>query len=270
MKITPQTVWQDLQAIRATAPLIHNITNYVVMNNTANALLALGATPVMAHAINEVEDMMKIAAVLAINIGTLSRNWVESMQLAVWAARQLNKPMILDPVGAGATAYRTEVTRKLLSLSPPAVIRGNASEILAIGTEFSSTKGVDSTRPAEAALEGAKMISATYHCTVVVSGAKDFIVNQQQVIQCDNGHPLMAKVTGMGCTATALVAAFLAVNSEVMMAAAHGMAVMGITGEIAAERAAGPGSLQLHFLDVLYHLSFAEIESRLKLTNFAE
>ena len=268
MKINAQTIWEDIQKIRQTAPLIHNITNYVVMNNTANALLALGASPVMAHAIDEVEDMVSISSALVINIGTLSATWIEAMQRAMLKAQELNKPIVFDPVGVGATPYRTATARKLLESVYPTVIRGNASEICAISEESVNTKGVDSTQKSELALAAAKELSHRYRCIVVISGEKDLIVKNNRAIAIENGHSMMAKVTGMGCIATALSGVFLAVNSEALMAAAHTMAVMGITGEIAAEKSSGPGSLQMHFLDTLYNLKATDIESRLKVNIF--
>ncbi|MBD1809111.1 hydroxyethylthiazole kinase [Microcoleus sp. FACHB-SPT15] len=266
MNINPDTIWDDLQTIRQTNPLIHNITNYVVMNNTANALLALGASPIMAHAIEEVGDLVRISSALVINIGTLSEAWIKAMQKAMLFAQKLNKPIVFDPVGVGATSYRTATTQKLFELVPPTVIRGNASEVSAIlGTEAVS-KGVDSTQESEAAVAAAKRLSQSYKCTVVISGAKDYIIKANQVIKLENGHPLMTKVTGMGCTSTAIIGAFLAVNSDSLIAATHAMAVMGIAGELAAEKAAGPGSLQMHFLDVLYSLKKSDIEDRLQLS----
>lgn len=266
MKINPQTIWTDLQAIRRANPLIHNITNYVVMNNTANALLALGASPIMAHAVEEVEDIVRLSEAVVINIGTLSKPWIVAMQKAMLAAQKLNKPLVFDPVGIGATTYRTATTQKLFAVAQPTVIRGNAAEVQAIAKEVAQTKGVDSIQESVAVVEVAQHISQTYQCTVVISGAKDFIVRNEQIIQIENGHPLMAKVTGMGCTATAMIGAFLTVNSESLIAATQAMAVMGIVGELAAEKAVGPGSLQLHFLDALYNLTAIEIEHRLKMT----
>lgn len=264
MNINTDTIWSDLQKIRETVPVIHNITNYVVMNNTANALLALGASPIMAPAIEEVEDVVRISGALVINIGTLSETWIAAMQKAMLFAQKLNKPIVFDPVGVGATPYRTATTRRLFEIVQPTVIRGNASEVCAILGEDVLTKGVDSTQESAAAVVAAKQLAQRYKCTVVISGATDFIVNSD-VIKIENGHPLMAKVTGMGCTATAITGAFLAVNLESLTAAAHAMAVMGITGELAAEKAAGPGSLQMHFLDALYNLKKVDIEEKLKL-----
>jgi hydroxyethylthiazole kinase len=259
------SLWRDIQKIRVEAPLIHNITNYVVMNTTANALLAIGASPVMAHAIDEVEEMVGIARALVINIGTLSQPWIDSMMKAARAAKKRGIPIVLDPVGAGATRLRTETAHKLLVETPPTIVRGNASEIRALYHAEGATKGVDSTHGSEEALEASRELSKHYGCAVSVSGAVDVIVQGEMTIRVSNGHPLMPRVTGLGCTASALTGAFAAVNSSALIAAAHAMAVMGIAGEIAAEQSEGPGTLQLHFLDALHQLKESDIEQRLKL-----
>lgn len=258
-------IWQDLQRIRAEAPLVHNITNYVVMNTTANALLAIGASPVMAHAIEEVEEMAGIARALVINIGTLSAAWIEAMVKAGRKARQKGVPVILDPVGAGATLLRTDTAQRLLREAQPAIIRGNASEIRALLYAEYATKGVDSRHASEEALEAARVLSEHCHCVVSVSGETDLIVSDRSVIRVLNGHPMMPRVTGFGCTATALTGAFAAVNPSPLRAAAHAMAVMGIAGEIAAEHSPGPGSLQVNFLDALFRLGEADILRRLRM-----
>ncbi len=265
MHISTDTIWSDLEKIRETAPVIHNITNYVVMNNTANALLSLGASPIMAHALEEVEDLVKISGALVINIGTLSETWIEAMQKAMLFAQKTSTPIVFDPVGVGATPYRTATTRKLLDVVQPTVIRGNASEICAILGEDVLTKGVDSTQESVAAVAAAQQLAQRYQSTVVISGVQDFIV-ADSIVKIENGHPLMAKVTGMGCTATAITGAFLAVNPESLMAATHAMTIMGIAGELAGEKAVGPGSLQMYFLDALYNLNKANIQQKLKLS----
>jgi hydroxyethylthiazole kinase len=258
-------IWSDLTRIRAESPLVHNITNYVVMNTTANALLAVGASPVMAHALEEVDEMVGIARALVINLGTLSTAWIESMLKAVGEARRRSIPIVLDPVGAGATRLRTLTAGRLIQASPPAVIRGNASEIQALALDLSGTKGVDSTRTPEEALPAAQALSRRCRNVVVVSGATDVIVEGEAVVRVGNGHPLMPRVTGLGCTATALVGAFAAVNPSPFRAAVHAMALMGIAGEMAAERSAGPGTLQMHFLDALYLVQESDIRQRLKI-----
>jgi hydroxyethylthiazole kinase len=262
--ITARSVWEDLVKIREKSPLVHNITNFVVMNNTANALLALGASPVMAHAEEEVEDMVSIAGALVINIGTLNPSWVAAMKQAMLKAREKGVPVVFDPVGAGATPYRSRTVTGLLSAATPAVIRGNASEINALVFSGAKTKGVDSTVSSDSAAGSARSLSGIYGCVVSLSGETDYIVQGQDLARVLNGHPLMPRVTGLGCTATALIAAFATVNPSAFAAAAHAMAVMGIAGEIAARLARGPGSFQTHFLDALYNLDAADIESLLK------
>jgi hydroxyethylthiazole kinase len=262
--ITAKQIWDDVQSIRAKAPLVHNITNYVVMNTTANALLSLGASPVMAHAIEEVEEMVGIAGALVINIGTLSEKWISAMTRAVVAAENKGIPIIIDPVGAGATKLRTNTVHDLMKNARPTIIRGNGSEIIALAGAESSTKGVDSIHGAEAAIEAANILVEKYQCVVSISGSVDVILDSDNKISIANGHFMMPKVTGLGCTASALTGAFAAVNSSPIMAAANAMAVMGITGEIAADKSDGPGSLQLNFLDTLYLLDEKMIEKRLK------
>jgi hydroxyethylthiazole kinase len=265
MEITATRIYESMEAIKKQAPVIHNITNYVVMNSTANALLAIGASPVMAHAGEEVEEMVNIAQSLVINIGTLSESWVASMFKAVRQARKKGIPVILDPVGAGATAYRTRTARELIKSGQPTVIRGNASEIMALADDHSKTKGVDSAADSDAAIITAQKLAETHKCVVCISGATDYIIDSENILKIKNGHPLMTKVTGLGCTASALCGAFAAVEALPFVATAKAMAVMGIAGEIAIEKSAGPGSLQTNFLDVLYLLTEADISSRLKI-----
>jgi hydroxyethylthiazole kinase len=260
-----QAIAADLEKIRAAGPLVHNITNYVVMNTTANALLALGASPVMAHAVEEVEEMAGLAAALVLNIGTLSGPWIEAMKIAARAARKKGIPIVLDPVGAGATRFRTATALALLAEARPAVVRGNASEIRALALAEAGTRGVDSRHGSVEALGAAREMAALRGAVISVSGAVDLIVGEGKTAWVANGHPLMARVTGMGCAASALTAAFAAVNPSPLRAAAHAMAVMGIAGEMAAARSAGPGSFQVNFLDVLHALDESEIAQRLKI-----
>ncbi len=259
------SIWESVESIRKASPVVHNITNYVVMNSTANALLAIGASPVMAHAVEEIADMVNIARALVINIGTLSREWVNAMFKAADEAVKRGIPVILDPVGAGATGYRTETAREFLKTVRPAIVRGNASEIMALIEDKAKTKGVDSTDASHDAVAAGRGINEAYGVTVCISGETDYIVGRDRIVKIGNGHPMMTKVTGMGCAATALCGAFAAVNPDFAKAAAHAMAVMGIAGEIAAEKAAGPGSLQVRFLDALHGLTSKDIAERLKM-----
>jgi hydroxyethylthiazole kinase len=256
---------EDLQKIRAEAPLIHNITNYVVMNFTANALLAVGASPVMAHAPEEVEEMVQHAKALVVNLGTLSIAWINSMLKAGHMANHRGIPIILDPVGSGATKFRTETAQLLLRNTPPAIIRGNASEIRSLVLSEHSTKGVDSTHTPDETIEAAQFLSEDFRCVVSVSGATDLIIGGGSIVRIRNGHPIMPRITGLGCVSTALTGAFAAVNKSFLHAAANAMALIGIAGEIAAEGCTGPGSFQVGFIDALYNIRESDIQSRLKM-----
>lgn len=262
--IKSNQISEALQKVREKAPLVHNITNYVVMNNTANALLSVGASPVMAHATNEVEDMVGIASSLVINMGTLSDKWVDAMILAGKKATQRAIPIVFDPVGVGATVYRTKVAQQIIDECKPTVIRGNASEIMALFNSNIKTKGVDSTASSKDALDSAKTLASSTNAVVVISGEIDYITDGERVINIYNGDTIMAKVTGMGCTATAIIGAFAGAEEDIFVATASAMAVMGIVGEVAAEKSAGPGSMQVNFLDTLFHISEKNIVNRFR------
>jgi hydroxyethylthiazole kinase len=257
-------IWKDVQAIRDQAPLVHNITNYVVMNNTANALLSIGASPVMAHAVEEVKEMVAIAAALVVNIGTLSKQWLVAMEMAMTMAAEREIPIVFDPVGAGATTYRTHSCRKLLLKTAPDIIRGNSSEIMALLDCGIKTKGVDSSYCGNQALTAADTLAKKFSCIVVVSGEVDLVTDGSRHIHIHNGHAMMTKVTGLGCTATALTGAFAAVNKNYLLAAASAMAVMGICGEIAIANSAGPATLQVNIIDAFYNLNEEQIRYYLK------
>lgn len=264
--ISADAISKRLALVREQAPLIHNITNLVVMNNTANALLALGASPAMAHALDEVEDFVTISRALVINIGTLYPEQVAASKLAAAQARKNGIPWILDPVGAGATPYRRTAALALMQHAPQ-VIRGNASEILtlaqtAIGNQG---KGVDSLHSSQMALHAAQSLARSSGAVVAVTGATDYVSDGQRVVEIDNGHALMTRVTGLGCSATAVVAAFLAVEADALAATVAALGVFALAGEMAAEWAAGPGSLQVALLDALYALDAATLEQRLRL-----
>jgi hydroxyethylthiazole kinase len=244
---------ENLRNIRERRPLIHNITNYVVMNYTANALLACGASPVMAHAIEEVEEMVSLAAALVLNIGTLSPPWVEAMLKAGKKANALHVPVILDPVGAGATSLRTDSAKRLIGELSIQVIRGNASEILSLGEKSESrTKGVDSVHTVDQAAETALSLAKELGTTLAITGAVDLITDGKRLCRVMNGHEMMRHVTGTGCTATAITGAFLAVDADPVDAATTALSYFGLAGEKAAERAPGPGTFQIALLDALY------------------
>jgi hydroxyethylthiazole kinase len=252
---SPSNLWDTLSRLRGSSPLVHNITNYVVMNYTANALLALGASPVMAHAEDEVEDMVNIASSLVINIGTLDDPWVKSMKKAWKKAKSKNIPIILDPVGSGATPFRTNTCRELLSIGGDKIfIRGNASEISSLLDDKTKTKGVDSNLSSDSVHEVGKELSKKYKATVVVSGVSDLIINDDKIFICQNGSALMTKVTGMGCTASSFLGAFASATDNPMLAGLSCMAVMGISGELAYAKSKEPGSFGIEFLNSVYSL----------------
>lgn len=256
---TALDLWSPLARVREIAPLVHNITNYVVMNNTANALLAVGASPAMVHAVEEVEEFTAISRALVINIGTLSPPWVEAMHRAVRRTRSAEIPWVLDPVGAGATTYRTQVAVQLARLGP-AAIRGNASEIMVLaGAVAAGGKGVDSTHSTDAALAPARSLARETGALVAMTGTVDYVTDGARVVAIGNGHPMMARVTGLGCTATALVGAFMGANEDAFGATVAALAALGVAGELAAEQSRGPGSLQVQLLDALYGLDQATL-----------
>ena len=244
-----------IAAVRTKSPLVHNITNYVVMNNSANALLAIGASPVMAHWKDEMEEMTAIAGALVINIGTLDTEWIEGMKAAGLAASRRGTPIVLDPVGAGATSQRTKAAWEIINLCHPTIIRGNGSEIMALVDAGVKSKGVDSSASSSDALSAANQLSKETGAVVVISGETDYITNGNEVFTVEGGDPIMTAVTGMGCTATALTGAFAAVEPDPMTAATAAMAVMSLAGERAAAKAKGSGSMQMYFLDELYNLT---------------
>lgn len=263
-------LWSDVVAVREQSPLVHSITNLVVINFNANVLLAAGASPVMAHAHEEVRDMVGIAQALVINIGTLDPYWVDSMKLALAAATQRGIPSVLDPVGAGATPYRNQMLESLLAIASPTVIRGNGSEIMSTAGATVKTRGVDSSAAAHDALAAAQALVGRTGGTVCVSGEIDHVLDaQKRWARLSNGHSWMTRITGVGCSATALVGAFCAVQPDAWRATTAAMAFFGVVGEVAAEkvqaRGLGVGSMAVSLLDELQLLDRATFETRLKL-----
>lgn len=263
--ITTDYIYTLKKKIPNKAPLIHNITNYVVMNNTANALLAIGASPVMAHASQEVEEMVSFSSALVLNMGTLSEKWIEAMLLAGTAAQKKGIPIVFDPVGMGATHYRNKTATEILKHCKPTVIRANASEIMALARANVKTKGVDSTSTTEQALIYGKQLAIDTKAVIVISGETDYITDGQHTTAIKNGSEMMTMVTGMGCTATAIIGAFCAIETDMFKAASAAMAILAIAGEIASEKANGPGSLQMHLLDMLYSITEKEIAERARI-----
>lgn len=246
---------ENLTRIRSNKPLVHSITNFVVMNYTANVLLASGASPVMAHALNEVEEMVGLAGSLVLNIGTLTDSWVDSMVKAGQAAGALGIPIILDPVGAGATRLRTAAAERILNETNVQVLRGNSSEILALAGMGSQSHGVDAGNAVDEAADVVAQLSEKLGTTLAVTGPVDLITDGARVVEVANGHALMPYVTGTGCSATALIGAFAAVESDMVAAATGALAFFGLAGERAAEKAGGPGTFMIELLDALYNMS---------------
>lgn len=243
--------------MRQKQPLVHNITNVVVTNFVANGLLSIGASPVMAYAKEEVADMAAIADALVLNIGTLSTDEVEAMIIAGKAANSAGTPVVFDPVGAGATAYRTEMSQKILKEVKVDIIRGNAAEVANLIGEKSMIKGVDAVQDQKDSVKLAEKAANLLNCAVVITGKIDVISSFGKTNLVANGHPLLTKVTGTGCLLSSVVAAFAAVEKNFVTASTVAVSAYGIAAEKAANLTEhkGPGSFQIEFLDQLSQLT---------------
>jgi hydroxyethylthiazole kinase len=256
-----------LRELRERKPLVHQITNYVVMNETANATLSLGALPVMAHAREEVEEMVGLAGALVINIGTLSPHWVDAMLAAGRKANAAGAPVVLDPVGAGATTYRTETAKRILDEVDVAVLRGNQGEVATLVGVEAEVRGVESigvgSEPAELAREAARSLGVV----ASVTGAVDHVSDGQRVVAVANGHELLGAVSGTGCMSTAITGCFLAAKRDAPLeAAAEALAAFGVAGEDAAREAKGPGSFHVGLYDALAALDPETLDGRAKIS----
>ncbi|KAK8808504.1 hypothetical protein WA158_008405 [Blastocystis sp. Blastoise] len=279
-----------LVTMRTKCPLVHNITNFVAMDIAANTLLAVGASPIMAHAVEEVEEMASICSCTVINIGTLAAPWIEGMIKAAKKANSIGKGWVLDPVGAGCRypyllsiceqfiicildiksiclieyniiiikKNKNETLAKLLELHPT-IIRGNASEIIALAGAGAGGKGVDSTDSSNSAIEPAKRLAKKCNCVVAVSGASDYATDGERVIKIDNGVEMCTKITAAGCSLSALTGAFLGAGFEPILAAAYAFVTFGLASEIALKSAKGPGSLRMELMDSLYNLTEEDV-----------
>jgi hydroxyethylthiazole kinase len=256
----------SLGRLRETRPLVHQITNYVVMNETANATLALGALPVMAHAPEEVEEMVALAGALVLNIGTLSSHWVDAMLAAGRAANARGIPVVLDPVGAGATTYRTETAKRILDEVRVAVLRGNAGEVATLAGLHAEVRGVESIDAGGDAADLARRAAVAFGLVASVTGAVDHVSDGTQAVAIENGHPLLATITGTGCMSSAITGCFLAVNGDrVFEAAAEALVAFGVAGEDAARGAVGPGSFHVALYDALAALDPATLDGRARI-----
>ena len=260
-KTDADMVSDDLEAVRESSPLVYNVTNYVVMNLTANALLAIGARPVMSDALQEAVQMSSASDALVLNIGTLSERWKDTMMKAGWNAIASGKPVVLDPVGAGLTYYRSEFVKEMFEYFTPYVIKGNPDEITAILSSFPEYSPTPS--DCEDSVTDAELLALKTASTVIVTGSTDYITDGHRFGRIFNGSPVMARTTGMGCTAAALAGAFLTVTDDTFRASVSTMAVMGIAGQRAAEHSTGNGSFQVNFLDELYNMNRKTIKESL-------
>ncbi|WP_258359851.1 hydroxyethylthiazole kinase [Moorella sulfitireducens (nom. illeg.)] len=242
------------QRVREQRPLVHHITNLVVTNLTANVTLAVGASPVMAYAPEEVADMARLAQAVVLNMGTLTQEVVEAMLLAGKAAGEAGIPVIFDPVGAGATPFRTATAQRIIKELHVDILRGNASEIACLAGLGGQTRGVDAAGVPARVAEMTRQIAQDLGTVVVVTGATDYISDGRRLIAVDNGHPMLTLVTGTGCSATSVIAAFRAVEANGVEAGAAALAYYGLAAEKAAEACGGPASFQVALLDTLYNL----------------
>jgi hydroxyethylthiazole kinase len=255
----------SLRLLRERRPLVHQITNYVVMNETANATLALGALPVMAHAREEVEEMVALAGALVLNIGTLSPPWVDAMLLAGRAARARGIPVVLDPVGAGATSYRTATARRILDEVDVTVLRGNVGEVATLAGMHAEVRGVESIAGGGDAAELSREAARILDVVASVTGPIDHVSDGERVLSVANGHPLLATVTGTGCMSTAITGCFLAVSESPLAAAVEALVAFGVAGEDAARTAAGPGTFHANLYDALAALDPATLDARARI-----
>lgn len=257
---------ERLESVRQIKPLIHNLTNYVTVNDCANILLACGASPIMADDAEEVEEIQSICGGLNINIGTLNQTTIPSMFLAGKKANGLGHPVLLDPVGAGASSLRTNTALKLLGEIQFTVIRGNISEIKALAVGHSSTKGVDACvtdaitdKSLDGAIRLAKQFALQTNAVVAITGAIDIIADRDQAYIIRNGHPLMAQVTGTGCMLSALITAYITANPyHTLEAVAAAVSAMGLCGQIAQRKLSqneGNASYRNRIIDAVFHLN---------------
>jgi hydroxyethylthiazole kinase len=244
-----------LEKIRKQKPVIHHLTNWVTIYDCANAVKVLGASPVMAHAPEEVAEMAKIASALVLNIGTLTVDFIEAMKIAARSANAKGIPVVLDACGAGATQLRNKKCFELLDEVRIDVIKGNASEIARVSGENVKTKGVDATRIEKDLIALAQKLAQKCQCTVVITGKEDIVADARKTYLVKNGHPMMAHIVGTGCMATSVIATFAAVEKDLAYAACAGLVCFEIAAECAAKKSCGPGTFKERMFDCLYHLN---------------
>ncbi|RZC68817.1 hypothetical protein C5167_033153 [Papaver somniferum] len=261
--------WKNLEKVREISPLIQCITNYVSMDLMANTLLASGASPAMLHCLQEIPDFTPHADALCLNVGTLSPDWLPSMKSAAELVNELGKPWVFDPVAVSASEFRLKTCIELVGLKP-AVIRGNASEILALANasrDTHSSKGADSSHGSMDAIEAAKSLAKASGAVIAVSGAVDIITDGQRLVGVHNGVAMMQRITATGCAVTALIAAFVAVDPlHAFEATVSALSIFGVAGELGMDMAKGPASLRMHLIDSLHGLDQATILSQVNIS----
>ena len=253
-----------LERIHKEKPLIHNITNMVAMNDTANSILAIGALPIMAHAQEEVGEMVKAAGALLLNIGTLTPEQIESMIVAGQVANSLKIPVILDPVGAGATNLRTESALRLQEKVKINIVRGNFAEISILAGLRGNIKGVESVGSEKNSVGIACSLARKYNQVAIITGKRDIVTDGKIVVEIDNGSPMLRIITATGCMATSLIASFAAVCDDYILASTGALVCFGLAGERAALKAKGPGTFKLNLFDEIYNLNDEIISKGLK------
>ena len=258
------TIYEVLHAVRTVKPVVHHLTNWVTIYDCANIVKVFGASPVMAHAKEEVAAMAKIASAVVLNIGTLTPDLVEAMKIAGKSANDKGIPVVLDVCGAGATKLRDDACADIIAHVKVAVIKGNASEVARVAGLDVQTKGVDATKVAADMVATAKGLAQKKQCAVVVTGAKDIVTDGTATYVISNGHAMMVNVVGTGCMATSVIGAFAAVEKNTAFAAAAGLVCYEIAAERAASRAAGPGSFKEYLFDEVYQLNEKSIETMQK------
>jgi hydroxyethylthiazole kinase len=241
--------------VRSSKPLVHQITNFVVMNETANITLCAGALPVMAHARQEVEEMLGAAHALVLNLGTLWPEQVDAMLLAGRRANVRGIPVVLDPVGAGATRFRTESAHRVLDRLSVAIVRGNLAEVATLAGYQANISGVESSGASGDPAEVAAACARKFGCVAAITGRVDTVSDGTRLARVSNGHELMSRVTGTGCMSTAVTAAYAAVESDSLVATASALAAFGLAGEIAAQGAPGPGTFHVRLYDALAQMT---------------
>jgi len=254
-----------LERVRREKPLVHHLTNWVTIYDCANIVKVFGASPVMAHAKEEVADMAGIASALVLNIGTLTSDFVDAMILAGKSANRKGIPVVLDVCGAGATKFRDDKCFEILDNVQVSIIKGNSSEIARMAGESVQTKGVDASIVEKNLQELARALAEKRKCTVVITGKEDIVADEKRAVLVKNGHPMMANIVGTGCMATSVIGTFAAVEKDYVAASVAGLVCYEVAAEIAARQAQGPGSFKEKLFDAVYNLEAETVEKMLRI-----